>query len=77
MFVLFVCLYKQCEYEQCNVIANVWKCNINIVRSVSVCLVKINKKKNNKLKKIYIFARSLKPDRKCTTATLGIWTAYI
>ena len=25
----------------------------------------------------HIFVRSLKPDRKCTTATLGIRTAYI
>ena len=26
---------------------------------------------------LHIFVRSLKPDRKCTTATLGIATAYI
>ena len=26
---------------------------------------------------LHIFVRSLKPDRKCTTATLGIGTAYI
>ena len=26
---------------------------------------------------LHIFARSLKPDRKCTTATLGIGSAYI
>ena len=38
MFVLFVCLYKQCEYEQCNVIANVCKCNINIVIKKCKCL---------------------------------------
>ena len=26
---------------------------------------------------LHIFVRSLKPERKCTTATLGIGTAYI
>ena len=26
---------------------------------------------------LHIFVRSLKPDRKCTTATLGIGTAHI
>ena len=50
MFVLFACI-KKCEYEQCNVIVNVYKCNIHIVRSVSVCLVRIHKKNKIQNKK--------------------------
>ena len=45
---MWVCLNKLCEYEQCNVNANVCKYNISIVSSVSVRLVNIKKKMNNK-----------------------------